>query len=103
MKSTLILLTAILLAPLAALHAADASAPVAPAASPHVTDWLKDARLGVFMHFWPNGDRDMKLVDAFDVPAVTWQFEADSPGRPADVRRNRSDGHGLSRLGRDRG
>jgi hypothetical protein len=74
-NSVLTLLTALLLAPLAALHAADSTPAGVPDASPHVTDWLKDARLGVFMHFWANSSNDMKLVDAFDVPAVTRQLK----------------------------
>ena len=72
---TLTLLSALLLTPLAALHAADSKPSVEPTASPHVTDWLKDARLGVFIHFWPNSATDMKLVDAFDVTAVTRQLK----------------------------
>jgi hypothetical protein len=75
MQHTLTLLTALLLAPLAALKAADSKPAVAPAAAPHDTDWLKDARLGVFMHFWANSSNDMALVDAFDVPAVTRQLK----------------------------
>ena len=65
----------LLLAPLSALHAADSNPSVEPTASPHVADWLKDARLGVFIHFWPNSAKDMKLVDAFDVAAVTRQLK----------------------------
>jgi hypothetical protein len=43
---------------------------------PHVADWLKDARLGVFMHFLPGDPQGLAKVDDFDVPAVTRQLKA---------------------------
>lgn len=51
--------------------------PGAAAAAPdaHPTDWLRDAKLGAFMHFWPNRSNEMTLVDAFDVPAVARQLK----------------------------
>jgi hypothetical protein len=56
----------------APVHAAE-TAPVAPS---HATDWLKDARLGAFMHFWPNNSGEMGAVDSFDVPAVVRQLKS---------------------------
>lgn len=68
-------LAALLLAPLPLLCAADPAPTATPVATSKVTDWLRDARLGVFMHFWPNSAKDMALVDAFDVAAVTGQLK----------------------------
>jgi hypothetical protein len=46
---------------------------IAPA---HVTDWLRDARLGVFMHFLPDDVQTfLARVDEFDVPAITRQLK----------------------------
>jgi hypothetical protein len=39
------------------------------------TDWFKDARYGVFMHFLPADDADLKLVEAFDAQALAGQLE----------------------------
>jgi hypothetical protein len=47
-----------------------------PAASPANTDWFKDAKYGVFMHFLPGDDKQLALVDAFDVNALAGQLEA---------------------------
>jgi len=47
----------------------------ADASSPHLTDWLRDARLGVFMHFLPGDGKDLAKVEAFDVPALTRQLK----------------------------
>jgi len=41
-----------------------------------VTDWLKDARYGVFMHFLPGDAKGLDLVNAFDVQALAGQLEA---------------------------
>lgn len=57
----------------AALSALSATA--ADLAAPHPTDWMHDAKLGAFMHFWPNRSNEMALVDAFDVPAVAKQLK----------------------------
>ncbi len=48
----------------------------APAAAPANTDWFKDAQYGVFMHFLPGDDKQLALVDAFDVNALAGQLEA---------------------------
>ena len=40
------------------------------------TDWFRDARYGVFMHFLPDNDKQFALVDAFDVNALAGQLEA---------------------------
>lgn len=42
----------------------------------HAADWLRDARLGVFMHFLPGDTQGLAKVEAFDVPAVTQQLKA---------------------------
>jgi hypothetical protein len=52
------------------------AAETAPAPASHATDWLKDARLGAFMHFWPNNSNEMGIVDSFDVPAVVRQLKS---------------------------
>ena len=39
------------------------------------TDWFKDAKYGVFMHFLPFDDASLKLVEAFDVEALARQLE----------------------------
>jgi hypothetical protein len=39
------------------------------------TEWFKNARYGVFMHFLPGDDAGLKLVDSFDVPALVKQLE----------------------------
>ncbi len=40
------------------------------------TDWFKDAKYGVFTHFLPGDDKQLALVDAFDVNALAGQLEA---------------------------
>ncbi|NLH18128.1 MAG: hypothetical protein GX455_16250, partial [Phycisphaerae bacterium] len=40
------------------------------------TDWFKDARYGVFMHFLPGDDKQLALVDSFDVNTLAGQLEA---------------------------
>lgn len=40
------------------------------------TDWFKDARYGVFMHFLPGDARSLALADEFDVEALAGQLEA---------------------------
>jgi hypothetical protein len=40
------------------------------------TDWFKDARYGVFMHFLPGDPKTFALVDQFDVPSLASQLEA---------------------------
>ena len=45
------------------------------ATSPYAADWLKDARLGVFMHFLPGDAKGLDKVDDFDVPALTRQLK----------------------------
>jgi len=39
------------------------------------TDWFKDARYGVFMHFLPSDARTFALVDKFDVESLARQLE----------------------------
>ena len=73
------ILAALLLAPLAALFGADSSLSVKPPVqtahfSP-AADWLHDARLGVFMHFYPGNTNQLALVDSFDVTAVARQLK----------------------------
>ena len=48
-------------------------APWAPTQAdvPHAADWLKDARLGIFMHFLPGNSNALANVNDFDVPALT--------------------------------
>lgn len=65
MKHTFTLLAALLALPVAA----------AEPPAPHPADWMRDARLGAFMHFWPNQSNEMALVEAFDVPAVARQLQ----------------------------
>lgn len=40
------------------------------------TDWLKEARYGVFMHFLPADDQGLARVKEFDVEALAKQLEA---------------------------
>ena len=40
------------------------------------TDWLKDARYGVFMHFLPGDSRGLALTEKFDVEALAGQLGA---------------------------
>lgn len=40
------------------------------------TDWLLQARYGVFVHFLPSSDEQFALVDRFDVDALAEQLEA---------------------------
>jgi hypothetical protein len=40
------------------------------------TDWLKDARYGVFMHLLPGNSRQLEQVKAFDTEALARQLEA---------------------------
>lgn len=39
------------------------------------TNWLMEAKYGVFMHFLPSSDNDLKQVDQFDVDALAEQLE----------------------------
>jgi hypothetical protein len=39
------------------------------------TDWLKEARLGAFMHFLPDNADQFAKVNDFDVPALAQQLE----------------------------
>ena len=48
----------------------------APWPAPGAADWLREARLGVFLHFWANNSNQMSRVEAFDVPAVARQVKA---------------------------
>jgi alpha-L-fucosidase len=41
-----------------------------------VTDWFRDARYGIFMHFLPGDPKGLALVDSFDVEALARQLEA---------------------------
>ncbi len=43
---------------------------------PHAANWLKDARLGVFMRFLPGDAQGLAKVEDFDVPALTQQLKA---------------------------
>jgi hypothetical protein len=53
----------------------------APApAAPHLTDWLRDARYGVFMHWLPGDARSAALTDQFDVDALARQIESMGAG-----------------------
>lgn len=40
------------------------------------TDWLRDARIGAFMHFLPDPGNGAALVEAFDVDALADQLES---------------------------
>ena len=80
MKQTIpLILAALLLAPLATLFGADSSLSVKPpvqtARFSPAADWLHDARLGVFMHFYPGNTNQLALVDSFDVTAVARQLK----------------------------
>ncbi len=55
---------------------AEAAGVSAARPAPGAADWLREARLGVFMHFWANTSNQMALVEAFDVPAVARQVKA---------------------------
>jgi hypothetical protein len=57
-----------------------AFADAAPTSPGHPTDWMCDAKLGAFMHFWPNRSNEMALVEAFDVPALAKQLQAMGAG-----------------------
>ena len=39
------------------------------------TDWFKNARYGVFMHFLPSNPEGFALVDQFDVKSLANQLE----------------------------
>ena len=39
------------------------------------TDWLRDAKYGIFMHFLPADANGLALVEQFDVPALAGQLE----------------------------
>jgi hypothetical protein len=43
---------------------------------PHAADWLREARLGVFMHFLPADAQGLARVNDFDVPALERQLTA---------------------------
>lgn len=47
----------------------------AETATPPLTDWMKDARLGVFMHFLPGDAKSLAKVEDFDVLALTRQLK----------------------------
>ena len=66
-----LLVTGPLLALCFASQGALASAPTA-----HNTDWFKDAKYGVFMHFLPGNSRQLEQVKAFDVETLAAQLEA---------------------------
>ena len=74
-----IILAALLLAPLTALCGAESSLsfkpPVQTARFSPAADWFHDARLGVFMHFYPGNTNQLALVDSFDVTAVARQLK----------------------------
>ncbi len=55
---------------------------LAAVASPYNpnTDWFKDAKLGVFMHFLPADRQGLALVDRFDVDALARQLQAAGAG-----------------------
>ncbi len=40
------------------------------------TDWLRDARVGVFMHLLPGDSRGLERVNQFDVDALAAQLES---------------------------
>lgn len=44
------------------------------------TDWFKAARYGVFMHFLPNDQKGLALVDRFDVDALAAQLSEAGAG-----------------------
>lgn len=60
----------------AGLPAATAAAEAGTRPAPGAADWLRDAGLGVFMHFWANTSNQMSLVESFDAPAVARQVKA---------------------------
>jgi dienelactone hydrolase len=39
------------------------------------TDWLRDAKFGVFMHFLPGDAKSLELVEQFDVQSLSRQLE----------------------------
>lgn len=53
------------------LRRLEASAPTPPAN----TDWMKDAKYGVFMHFLPGDAKGLALVEKFDVESLARQLE----------------------------
>lgn len=74
-------LSGLLLSPPSPALAAPASPPPAGAEAgaetgAGETDWLRDARYGVFMHFLPGDPRGLALVRDFDVEALAGQLEA---------------------------
>lgn len=62
-----------------ALLLAAASVARAGSKSPH-TDWLKDARLGVFMHFLPSDAASLERVNDFDVEGLARQLREAGAG-----------------------
>jgi hypothetical protein len=46
-----------------------------PPTGNHDTDWLKDAKFGVFMHLLPGDARQLEQVKAFDAQALAAQLE----------------------------
>jgi hypothetical protein len=54
--------------------AAEVGVSAPTSAGGHRTDWFRDARYGVFMHFLPGDDRGLGLVKAFDVDALAGQL-----------------------------
>jgi len=75
----ILILAALLLAPLTTLFGTDSGLAVKPpvqtARFSPAADWLHDARLGVFMHFYPGNTNQLALVDSFDVTAVARQLK----------------------------
>lgn len=77
-----VLATAVRLLGSAALLVAAAALLVAPPAlaqespRPSRADWLREARLGLFVHVLPASPKDLAKIDAFDVEALAAQVEA---------------------------
>ena len=46
----------------------------------HDTDWFKNSRYGVFMHFLPGNPGQLEQVKAFDVQALAAQLETMAHG-----------------------
>jgi hypothetical protein len=52
------------------------AAPAPAATNNPATDWFRDARYGVFMHFLPGDAQGLARVNAFDVEALAGQLDA---------------------------
>jgi Alpha-L-fucosidase len=61
-----------LLLPLAAM----AQAPSTSVTPSHRTDWFRDAKYGVFMHFLPDNPGQLEQVKAFDVEGLAVQLQS---------------------------